>query len=1221
MEEDIPLTFNTSKNNKITRNISKNNVKPKEKKKYRIVNKKSTSDSEALISKNSCSNSCCDEDNDDDSTITDDSKSDIETLLDKTNCKKGCCGDDKPSITETKTFSIVNEEISESSCKKGCCGDKFSTSEPLNVEKEETTCKKGCCGDKLLVPEPTKTIVLNDSSCKKGCCGDKPSTSEPLKVEKEDEATCKKGCCGDKSSVTKPIKVEKEEATCKKGCCGDKPSVPETTKTIDLNDSSCKKGCCGEKTLPSIQVPIEKEDKCKSGNSGCCNDATIITTKKEKKFSTTTTTKEYCCEICIEDCCKSGCCKDECCLTYSISLPSISRKKKNSKVYASLIYKTCGLVGIKLGSSHQELVDDDEEVKEDSMMVSLEMLDQNTLTKLYLQVEGMTCADCVTTLDDKILSLYGIKSITTSLFSKKSEIEYYQEVIDSTEILHVISQLGFKPTIQSEPNTNVLSIQFTKSGLDCSVIMKLPGVLKVLNISDTVVNVHYDIDKCGPRDIYNQCKLLDHGISLNDDSNGSNSKSTTDNPHRDLLILSVMLCIPIIIIAFILPSFGAIEGFLNSGLFGKSSVLTVRVILLWVLSSPIQFIVGRPLYIQAYKTLVHARKCSMDMLVMISSSVAYFYSILSLIIFRSSGPEIQVFFETSAILLTLIMLGRYLETLAKGHTTDVLNDLLKLQSKTATLIQNGNQGDEEELDIRLIQKGDRLLVKAFSKVPMDGVVQVGAVQITVDESMVTGESKPVEKHPGDKVIGGSMNVSKRPFQIVIEKHPNQSVISGICRLVEEAQSKKAPFQSVADRIASVFVPCILALGVIVFLIWFIVANNMEIHIPTGRTAFTFALSFAMSVLVISCPCAVSLSTPTAIMVGCAIAAKNGILFKGGDIIENCQNLTSIVLDKTGTLTSGKMEISDFRIHSSSYSPKEFFQLIGSAESQSEHVIGQSLYTYAKEVLSCDIVTPEDYQGFPGLGLMATVNGHHVLIGNNQLISDHEVQVPAEIQKELKEQESHGKTVVLVSIDREVIGIVSFVDTIRPEAKRFIRNLKSQGVEVWMLSGDNEDACKTVANKLSITKYKSKCSPEDKYNHIKRLQQTPSNGKKRIVGMVGDGINDSIALIQSDISISVKSGTDLAIQSSRLILMNNNLMDIIVALDLSKKIFLVIKCNLLWAFIYNCIGIPLACGLFYPFFEVAIPPSLSGLSELLSSLPVICFSLLLNKYSKPSFSNL
>ncbi len=557
------------------------------------------------------------------------------------------------------------------------------------------------------------------------------------------------------------------------------------------------------------------------------------------------------------------------------------------------------------------------------------------------------------------------------------------------------------------------------------------------------------------------------------------------------------------------------------------------------------------------------------------------------------------------MLLALILLGRYLEILAKGRTSDVLTKLLELQPTTALLLLKEEEGEvlsEQEISVELLQYGDLLKVVPGSKVPLDGVVVFGST--TVDESMVTGESMPVSKVIGSSVYGGTVNQSGT-IHMRTTSTAAGGTLATINRLVEEAQGSKPNIQRIADRIAAYFIPIILLLSLTVFVLWCILAATDAVD-TGGLFVVPFGLQFGITVLVVSCPCAIGLAAPTAIMVGTGLAAKHGILFKGGPVLETCRKVSTVVFDKTGTLTHGKPVVTSFCMLSETpLDPHDFWYLVGSAELGSEHVLGKAVAAHARQETPRDLDEPTDFTAVPGKGLYCGVGDRAVVIGNRIWMQEHDLPIPQEAEATVAELEDAGNTVIWVAVDSRLVGTVALADTPKPEAKGVIRELQKMGMEIWMISGDNERTAAAVGSDLGIAQVMGGVMPGDKSDKIAELQ---SDGKR--VAMVGDGINDSPALARADVGIAVGAGTDIALEAADVVLMKSDLKDVLLAIHLSKITYRVILTNFVWAFLYNAVAIPLAAGILFPADGFVFPPAAAGLAELLSSLPVVCFSLLL-----------
>jgi Cu+-exporting ATPase len=626
----------------------------------------------------------------------------------------------------------------------------------------------------------------------------------------------------------------------------------------------------------------------------------------------------------------------------------------------------------------------------------------------------------------------------------------------------------------------------------------------------------------------------------------------------------------------------------------------------------------------------------MDTLIAVGTTAAYLYS-ATVTIIPSYFPFESVYFETAAIIITLILIGRLLETRTKERASSAVRKLLDLQPRMARMLRRGKvQGEaytirqeigegeggvkkeeeeEEEAEIEIpveeIQEGDILIIRPGERVPTDGVVVKGSSSI--DESAITGESIPVDKFPGDQVIGATINRSGL-LEVKATKVGQDTVLSQIVTLVEEARTGKAQMQKMVDQIAKYFVPAIIAIALSVGIGWYFV----------GGIGFTYSLLAFVSVMIIACPCALGIATPAALMMGSEKGAENGILFKGGEYLEIAKKVKTIVFDKTGTLTQGKpsvtdiIEISDIGDAADDDESKgkgELLRLAAIAESGSEHPLGQAIIKRARAD-GIVISNPESFEAVSGHGLRAIYAGHTIFIGNRKLMEDNKIPVNKEVDSTLKQLEAEGKTAVLVSIDSKLSGIIALADTIKENAKDAIDSLKSTGIEVIMLTGDNERTANSIASKLGINRVIAQVLPQQKEQVISKLQQE----ENKIVAMVGDGINDAPALARADLGISIGSGTDVAKETGGIILIKGDLRDVVTALDLGNKTVSKIKQNLFWAFAYNTGLIPIAAGVLVPFLGVGIfgwLPMLAGVAMAMSSVTVVGNSILLGRY-KPKF---
>ncbi|KAJ7969429.1 Copper-transporting ATPase [Quillaja saponaria] len=627
----------------------------------------------------------------------------------------------------------------------------------------------------------------------------------------------------------------------------------------------------------------------------------------------------------------------------------------------------------------------------------------------------------------------------------------------------------------------------------------------------------------------------------------------------------------------------------------------------------------------------------MDVLVALGTSASYFYSVCALLYGALTGFWSPTYFETSAMLITFVLLGKYLECLAKGKTSDAIKKLVELTPATALLLvkdKGGRHVAEREIDSLLIQPGDTLKVLPGTKLPADGVVAWGSSY--VNESMVTGESIPVLKEVGSSVIGGTINLHGA-LHIQATKVGSDAVLSQIISLVETAQMSKAPIQKFADFVASIFVPVVISLALLTLFGWYI-AGALEAYpeqwLPENGNHFVFALMFSISVVVIACPCALGLATPTAIMVATGVGATNGVLIKGGDALERAQKVKYVIFDKTGTLTQGKATVTTAKVFTG-MDRGEFLTLVASAEASSEHPLAKAIVDYAhhfhffddpsapdgyqdhnKESKSGWLFNVSDFSALPGSGVQCLIHGKRILVGNRKLMIESGIIIPNHVEKFVVELEESAQTGILVAYDDNLAGVLGVADSLKREAAVVIEGLEKMGVIPVMVTGDNWRTARAVAKEVGIQDVRAEVMPAGKADVIRSFQKDGS-----VVAMVGDGINDSPALAAADVGMAIGAGTDIAIEAADYVLMRNNLEDVITAIDLSRKTFSRIRLNYVFAMAYNVIAIPIAAGIFYPSLGIQLPPWAAGACMALSSVSVVCSSLLLRRYRKPRLTTI
>ena len=822
----------------------------------------------------------------------------------------------------------------------------------------------------------------------------------------------------------------------------------------------------------------------------------------------------------------------------------------------------------------------------------------NKSEKAHIHITGMTCTTCAATIEKGLAETPGVEQANVSFTSEKATIEYDPSKVDLAKIKYAISQIGYGVATKK-------SI-FPVGGMTCAscvarveeALSSVPGVVSAnVNLASEKATVEYT-EGTNIADLRRAVK--DAGYELRSET--ERLEDVTIAAQRELrgvrnrFIFAAVLGLSVLVLTLLAPAF------------------TGKLYLLWALATPVQFWAGWRFYRGAWGALRH-KTADMNTLIAVGTSAAYFYSVVAVLfpdLFIARGLEPHVYFDTAAIIIALILLGRFLETRARGQTSEAIKKLIGMQPKTALVIRDG---EEKEIPIEDVQVGELVLVRPGERVAVDGIIRDG--YSSIDESMVTGESIPVEKKAGDEVIGASINKTGS-FKFEATRVGKDTTLAQIIRLVDEAQGSKAPIQRLADIIASYFVPIVIGIAITTFIVWYFAGPS---------PALTYALLNFVAVLIIACPCALGLATPTAIMVGTGKGAEHGVLIRSAETLERSHQIRAVLLDKTGTLTQGEPKVTDI-IALPSSSQDEILRLAASAERGSEHPLGEAIVKAALEK-RLEVSQASDFNAIPGQGIEASVAGKKLLLGNLRLMSEKSLSLGG-LEEEAEQLRAKGKTVMFLGIDNHIAGIIAVADTLKPNAKAAVDGLHNMGIEVVMLTGDNRRTAEAIAQEVGIDRVLAEVLPEHKAQEVKKLQQA---GK--VVAMVGDGINDAPALAQADVGIAIGTGTDVAMETGDITLIRGDLGGITTAISLSKRTMRTIKQNLFWAFAYNTALIPVAAGLLYlAFGNTGVPsglhfilgdygflnPILAAAAMAASSLTVVFNSLRLKRFRPAKFSH-
>ena len=825
------------------------------------------------------------------------------------------------------------------------------------------------------------------------------------------------------------------------------------------------------------------------------------------------------------------------------------------------------------------------------------------MKRIDIPVEGMHCASCAANIERRVNREPGVIAANVNFANQVAAVEYDEQLTDVAALIAAVRDAGYE--------VSALTTSFPVGGMTCAscvarvekALGRVPGVVSAaVNLATNQATVSYLAGVAAPEDLHAAVREAGYDVPVEPrpktveipseevDYQRRRDERELAVLRRDLWVAGVLGAIVLIVshVEFIIRVL-------------PESLITPTAWLLLLLASIVQFGPGWRFYVGAWKSLKHA-SADMNTLIALGTTAAWGYSAAAVIF---SGPFTRaamtsaggmapnlihlLYFDTSVVIIALILLGRFFEARARSHTSDAIRKLMGLRAKTARVLRDGRP---LEIPIAQVRPGDLVVVRPGEKVPVDGTVTEGGS--AVDESMLTGESLPVEKHPGDAVIGATLNRTGT-FTFRAERVGRETVLAQIIRLVEQAQGSKAPIQRLADVVAGIFVPIVLAVAFLTLLVWLLV----------GATPVTALLHF-VAVLIIACPCSLGLATPTAIMVGTGRAAEMGILIKGGEVLERAHALTTVVLDKTGTLTHGTPEVTE--IVPLQGDETELLRLAAAAEVGSEHPLGDAV---VREARKRGLALPPalDFQAIPGQGVQAVVEGRRLLLGNARLLEAHAVSLErmAGADERLL---AGGNAPLYVAIDGELAGVIAVADTVRPNAIVAVRRLRSLSLRTVMLTGDHRQVAEAIAAQVGVDQVIADVLPRHKADEIRRLQEEGA-----VVAMVGDGINDAPALAQADIGIAVGSGTDVALEASDITLIGDDLTGVVVGIDLSRRTLRTIRQNLFWAFIYNVLGIPIAAGALAPI-GVVLSPMLAALAMAFSSVFVVSNSLRLRGYQPP-----
>ncbi|RJX22558.1 MAG: copper-translocating P-type ATPase [Desulforudis sp.] len=809
-----------------------------------------------------------------------------------------------------------------------------------------------------------------------------------------------------------------------------------------------------------------------------------------------------------------------------------------------------------------------------------------TTKTLNLKVEGVSCASCVRRIEQALSRVPGVLNASVNFATEKATVTYDPGQVTDQELVKAVSEAGYKASLADRKR-----VTFPIRGMSCAscvqrveeVLSRIDGVHRAnVNFATEKATVDYDPSVVSVADLQGAVRDTGYQVeALEQQADEDRERVARERALRRLTLdFTVGAFFTTIVLIGSLPHM-----YPPWGQFAPY-ILTAPLALL-LLTAPVQFGSGWRFYVGGYAALRHGT-ADMNVLVVMGTTTAWGYSAAMTLFpnfLTGLGFPYQLYYDVATVITTLIVLGRLLEARARGKTSEAIRKLMGLQAKTARVIRDG---DEADIPIEEVVVGDIIRVRPGERVPVDGVITSG--QSAVDESMLTGESIPVEKGVGDEVVGATINKTGS-FTFEATKVGRDTVLAQIIQLVEEAQGSKAPIQRLVDVVAAYFVPAVVGTAALTFVLWFIFGPP---------PALIFALTTFIAVLIIACPCALGLATPTAIQVGTGKGAENGILFKGSESLETAHRVQAVVFDKTGTLTEGKPALTDLVLRGG-FSEDDVLKWVASVESRSEHPLGEAIVAGAKE-RGLPLVEPEEFEAIPGHGVRARVDGRAVLIGNRKLMADRQIAIE-DLEETAERLSGEGKTPVFVAIDGSGTGTVAVADTLKENSAKAVKELQRLGIEVIMMTGDNRRTAEAIAKKVGIKRVLAEVLPEHKAQEVKRLQE-----EGKTVAMVGDGLNDAPALAQANVGVAIGTGTDVAIEASDVTLITGDLRGVVTALQLSKATIGMIKQNLFWAFAYNIVLIPVAAGVLYPLYGILLNPMLAAAAMAFSSISVVLNSL-------------